>query len=102
MDVRAGQTLAVEVLKTPRTDSAVKTLIRLFRRDPAVARVQRRLKQARPSWESWRRGGRQWHHQMKSEPPVSLQPGTRYTVRATLDILRDLESVQRWVKVTPQ
>jgi hypothetical protein len=32
---------------------------------------------------------------------VKLTPGSRYALRATVDVLRDLESVKRWVKVTP-
>jgi hypothetical protein len=100
MDLRPGQTLSVELIGNPRSAAAEKTLVRLFARDPVMARTQRRLKKSRPSWESWRRGGRQWHHQMKSHSPVQLLIGRQYTLQATLDVLRDLESVKKLVKVT--
>ena len=38
---------------------------------------------------------------MKSYAPVELERGAKYTIRATLDVLRDLESVKRWIKVAP-
>jgi hypothetical protein len=101
MDPKPGKMLSVEITAPPTNDAARKTLIRLCRRDPRVARHQRAQKRKRPSWESWRRGGRQWHHQMESQPPVKLTPGSRYALRATVDVLRDLETVKRWVKVTP-
>lgn len=37
---------------------------------------------------------------MKSKPGIKLDPGERYTVNATVDVIRDLESVERFVKVT--
>jgi hypothetical protein len=101
MDIRPGQTVSVEIVRTPSNEAARKTLTRLFRRDPHVTRFHRRQKAKRPSWQTWRRGGRMWHHQMKSPPPVKLVAGQRYSVLATVDVLRDLESVGACVKVTP-
>ena len=69
---------------------------------PAVARAQRTRKANRPSWQEWIRGGKFWHHQMKSRPAVKLEPGQVYTVRASVDVIRDLESVRSFVKLTAQ
>jgi len=93
--------ICVEITAPPTNEAARKTLVRLCRKDPRVARHHRTQQRKRPSWESWRRGGRQWHHQMKSPSAVKLTPGTRYSMRGTLDVLRDLASIKRWVKVTP-
>jgi hypothetical protein len=41
-----------------------------------------------------------WHHQMKSRPPVELAAGRRLSLLATVDTIRDLQSVARFVKVT--
>ena len=101
MELEPGQTVSVEITASPRTPAARKTLIRLFRRDPQIARYQRRQKRKRPSWQTWRRGGRMWHHQMKSKPPIELTAGKTLSIRATVDVIRDLESVRRYVKVTP-
>ncbi len=102
MDIAPGQTVSIELTKLPRSDAARKTLTRLFAKDPAVVRTKRWQYQHRPSWESWRRGGNQWHHQMKTTPPLTLAPGRQFAVVATVDVLRDLQSVQRWVKVAAQ
>jgi len=38
---------------------------------------------------------------MKSKPAIKLDAGERYTVNATVDVIRDLQSVERYVKVSP-
>jgi len=101
MDIRPGSTVAIEIAATPRSQAARRTLLRVCAKDPAVARQRRRQKDTRPSLQSWRRGGRQWHHQMRTKSPVKLERGRTYRVRATLDVIRDLASVRRWIKVKP-
>lgn len=100
MDVSPGQRVAVEIAQAPRCEAARKTLLRVCAKDPQVAKLKRLRKRDRPSWQTWQRGGRFWHHQMRSKPPVSLKPGATYNLRATVDVIRDLKSVSRWVKVT--
>ena len=102
MELIPGQTVAIELVATPRNAAARKTLTRLWRHDPAVSRQQRLQKRKRPSWTTWRRGGRLWHHQMRTKPPVELTPGQRLTVVASIDVIRDLASVRRWVKIIPR
>lgn len=101
MDIKPGSLVTVELTKFPRRDAARKTIARVFRKDPAVARAQRKMHRQRPSWEEWTRGGNQWHHQMLSATGVSLKVGSKYSVRATVDVIRDLASVADVVKVTP-
>ncbi len=102
MEIAPGQRVSIELTAVPRSQAAVKTLTRLFAKDPAAVRAHRWQSRHRPSWESWRRGGNQWHHQMKTKPPVTLAPGRQLSAVATVDLLRDLQSVQRWVKITAQ
>ncbi len=101
MDIAPGATVVIEISRAPGNAAAQKTLTRLCRKDPRVAKHHRRQQDQRPSWETWRRGGKQWHHQMKTVPAVKLEPGAKYTVLATVDVLRDLASVERFVRVTP-
>lgn len=100
MDIPVGAAVSIEITAEPRSESARKTLMRLCRKDPAVMKHHRRQQSRRPSWEEWVRGGKYWHHQMKTQPAVQLAPGQKYDVRATLDVIRDLNTVQRWVKVS--
>ncbi|MBK9126396.1 MAG: hypothetical protein IPM13_01145 [Phycisphaerales bacterium] len=101
MDIQPGSKVTVELTRLPRRAAARKTLARLFRKDPVVARAQRKIARRRPSWQEWTRGGNLWHHQMRSDPGVSLRPGSKYCLLATLDVVRDLNSVADCVKVTP-
>nr|QDY92634.1 hypothetical protein fos2004AM_00002 [uncultured Planctomycetota bacterium] len=100
MDIAPGKTVSVEITAPPTNAAAEKTLYRLCRKDPRIAKAHRVRKCKRPSWQTWRRGGRFWHHQMKSRPLVKLTTGSRYSVLATVDVIRDLQSVSRYVKVT--
>ena len=102
MDITPGSTVCVEITKRPRKEAAEKTLYRVCGKDPCIAKAHRERKAHRPSWQEKIRGGRWWHHQMKSRPLADLSPGQKYNVFATLDVIRDLASVSRWVKVTAQ
>lgn len=101
MDITPGKTVCIEITKPPTNAAASKTLVRLFRKDPVIVRHQRFQARHRPSWQAWRRGGRMWHHQMKTNVPFKLTTGRKLALLATVDVIRDLESVKRWVKVTP-
>ncbi len=102
MDVTPNQAVTVEVTAPPTNEAARKTLMRLFRKDPRIAEHERKQDRHRPSWQVKRRGGRLWHHQMKSRPPIELSAGSRYSLLATVDVIRDLESVRKFVKVAAQ
>ncbi len=100
MDITPGNTVNIEITATPRAEAARKTLLRVCGKDERMAKLRRVQKRDRPSWQWWQRGGRQWHHQMHTISPVKLTPGSRYEVRATVDVIRDLASVSRWIKVS--
>ena len=100
MDIAPGSTVNIEITKRPRSAAARKTLARVCQKDPDVAKHRRIQKAKRPSWQEWIRGGRYWHHQMKTKPSANLEPGSAYTVRATVDVVRDLQSVKGCVNLT--
>ena len=100
MEIKPGSAVSIEITKLPTSDAARKTLVRLCRKDPTAVRHQRHQKTKRPSWEYWRRGGMSWHHQMKTQPPVTLRTGAKYNLRASVDVIRDLASIQKFVKVS--
>ena len=101
VEIAPGSTIRVEITAAPKTVAAGKTLARLFAKDPVVARQKRWRKHHRPSLQTWRRGGRPWEHRMRSRLPIELKPGATCTIRATTDVIRDLASVARWVKLSP-
>jgi len=100
MSITPGSNIKLEIAKLPSNAAARKTLTRLCRRDAGVQRTQRHQQRKRPSLEFWNRGNKQWHHQMKTIPPVTLHVGAAYQMRATLDVIRDIASIEKWVKVS--
>jgi hypothetical protein len=102
MDIAPGSMVTIEINKDPRREAARKTLHRVCLKNAELAKQARHQKHIRPSWQDWIRGGKFWHHQMKTKPLSKLEPGRVYTVRATLDVIRDLESVEDCVRVTAQ
>lgn len=100
MNIAPGATVTIEIAKRPTNDDALKTLIRVCGKDAALRRARKTLKSKRVSWEEWRRGGNQWHHQMSSRPSAKIELGRKFKVRASLDVIRDLASVSRFVKVS--
>lgn len=101
MDIQPGTTVRIEIKRVPRAEAAARTLTRICAKDPQVARAHRIRKRKRPSVRGRQRGGRIWQHRMRSRVPVTLDVGKTYQVRATLDVVRDLASVERFVEVQP-
>ena len=100
MDITPGSDIKIEITATPRREAARKTLTRICSKDAAIVKAHRYRKNHRPSWQEWIRGGKYWHHQMKTRSMASLEPGKTYAVKATVDVIRDLKSVSDCVKVS--
>lgn len=101
MTITPNTRVIMTVTERPSREAGVKTILRLAHKDPAQRRLQRHRKTKRPSWQEWRRGGRFWHHQMRTQSSVRVERGASFTIMATTDVLRDLASVSRWVQVKP-
>jgi|SRR5215813_3069895 len=101
-DIRPGTVVKIEVTRNPSSERASKTLSRLFLKDGANKRADRLRKRTRTQkFQGRRRGGRIWV--VRPSAPRFAQPekGASCKIRATTDVLRDLGSVSRFVKVTP-
>ena len=99
--IKPGSQIRVDVLKTPRRGSAVLTLVRLLSKDPEIAKqnqLQRKIRQKnqRPT----KRGGRIWMVRAVKQRPVRGCRGESGTIKATVDVLRDLRSVAQFVEVS--
>lgn len=100
-EIAPGTEVRVEIIKAPSNEAARKTLLRVLAKDPQVVKEKKRDKLARSrSVRVKRRGGRPWEHRPAMRQPVETEVGHTGTVKATADILRDLQSVSRFVKVT--
>ncbi|MEM1210132.1 MAG: hypothetical protein AAGB29_07010 [Planctomycetota bacterium] len=99
--ITPGQTITVKVTKPVTSDAASKTIKRLFAKDESVkAELDRRAKVRRKGFAPTRRGGRFYGgHVRIGHEPVKGQQGEAGTIRATVDVIRDLRSIERFVEV---
>ena len=100
-DVSMGSQARVEIIKTPSNAAALKTVRRILAKDERIAANKRRAKESRAgSMRVKQRGGRPWEHRPKMKHAVDGVVGEAGTVKVTQDVLNDLKSVSRFVKVT--
>ena len=97
IDAQSGQTLRITISKTINRASARKTIERVFLRDKTIrkpiAQRSRNFKEL-PK----RRGGQIWTKRPNKVHPT-LVPGAAATVKATPQLLRDLNSVEAFVQI---
>ena len=102
-NIEPGSHVHVKVVRQPTNQAAAKTLTRVLSKDPQVKRENERLRKARDkNLRHEQRGGRQWAVRVVKQRPVQGHAGEEGTVRATVDVIRDLQSVERFIEVTPQ
>ncbi len=92
----------MKVCKSPTNAAATKTLSRLFARGDGGRKARQDRKRLRASATvAHRRGGRPWYKRPKA--PLLFQPeaGKTCVVRVTLDVLKDLRSLERFVEISP-
>jgi hypothetical protein len=98
--IKTGSSITVKVVKTPRRVAAAKTLVRLLSKDEAMIRENARLRALRKKHAlPTKRGGRTWMVLVPKQRPVRGQAGESGTITATVDVLKDLRSVQRFIEV---
>jgi len=99
-DIAPGSMVNVTVTKRPTNEAAAKTLSRLFAKTPENRRLRGRRKDLRTNTQhSIRRGGRTWVCRLKAPRLVQPGKGDSCTIRATVDVIRDLGSVGNFVQI---
>ena len=98
-EIKPGRWISVKVTAQPKAMAPRKTMVRLFERDPKVKAERRRLKRSRPV-TSHRRGGRPWADRPARLPVVKIAPGAVYRIFGSADVLRELDSVSRYIEIT--
>lgn len=97
IDLKPGQTVRVTISKNINRASAKKTLERLFMLDKSVAKpIERRSRNFIPLPK--RRGGVIWTKRPNKVHP-NLDRGAAATIKATPQLIRDLNSVESFVEV---
>jgi len=99
-EIKPGQWVNVKVAREPKSAAGKKTMIRLFEQDDDVKRERQRLSRSRLT-RHHRRGGRLWADIPSRLRIVQTTPGATYKIFASVDVLRDLQSLARHVEVAP-
>jgi len=101
-DIAPGSDVKVTITNRVTNEAARKTLQRvLAKSDDAKAEKKRQQKVRERHNRPYIRSGRVWVDRVPKFPVVSLEPGSSETIKATVDVLNDLKSVQRFVEVQP-
>jgi hypothetical protein len=101
LEVKPGGKVSIEVIKTPRCEAAAKTLSRIFGKDLAGRNLRRHRKALRASAKMvHRRGGRPWEHAPRAPRLIRPEKAATCTVLVTPELVGDLKSVQRFIKVS--
>ncbi|HXE51686.1 MAG TPA: hypothetical protein VN541_01680 [Tepidisphaeraceae bacterium] len=99
IEAKSGQTLRVTISKNVNRAGARKTLERLFMLDKAVSKpIATRSRNFKELPK--RRGGQIWTKRPNKVHP-DLNRGAAATIKATPQLLRDLNSVESFVQVQP-
>ena len=102
-DIAAGTRVIIKIVKQPTNAAAIKTLVRLLSKDAVVKGHNARHRGIRKRQETMSpRGGRWrvWESRLAKQHPVKGAVGDQGTITASVDVLRDLNSVKRFVEVT--
>lgn len=90
----AGQTLRCTITRVPKAEGGEQTLLRLMRRDPAIAKSLRRAQMLRRRrMVSYIRGGREWYARERVGTIAQVELGNTWTFRFTPDVAADMASV---------
>ncbi len=96
MDIQPGSNVTVTVKSPIKAEAAQKTLARIFMKDEAIRRTRLTTpKKVTPT----RRAGRIWNLRPQgtcNRPPAV---GDSAKLLATVDVIRDIQSVARYVDV---
>ena len=96
MDIQPGSQVKITVKSEIRSAAAGKTLARVFMKDPQIQKV--RHTSPKHVTES-PRAGRIWRHRPKGTCQEQPAVGDSAQVLATVDVIRDLKSVARYVDI---
>ncbi len=95
-------TLTFTVAKVPRRAAQVKTIERLMKLEPDRQRTLRHLQRRRKLYDNivGIRAGRKWINRARATKVTKVLPGETFTITVTPQVIPDLRSVEKFLKVT--
>lgn len=98
--IKPGQNVHVKVVRKVTNAAASKTLQRVLSKDDGHKQDLKRISKVRSAgYNPQPRGGRLYGGHVIVAKPLKGELGEEGTVKATVDVLRDLKSVERFIEV---
>jgi hypothetical protein len=99
--ITPGQNINIKIVKRPTNEAALKTIRRVLGKDSAVQKEDRiATNRRRRGFTTKPRGGRPWNLHKSRLLLIHGQPGEGGTVKATLDVIRDLGKLAKFIEIT--
>jgi hypothetical protein len=96
----SGQTLRCTIERVPQTEDDQQTILRLMRKDPAVAkRLRRSQMMRRRHMVVYNRGNRDWYKRETVGKVANVTKGAQWSFTFNHDLGRDMEVVKDYLKV---
>jgi hypothetical protein len=100
MSFSPGQSIKCTVKSEPRAEGCRKTIERLMRRDPGVAKGLKHAQELRRRrMHAYIRGGRMWYDREHPAKIVRVETGNSWTMPYTPDLAKDLASVSSYLSI---
>ena len=98
--IKTGDNIRVTVLKPPASLGGRRTVLRLMRRDPAVARRLRAGQKRRgQTLNVYIRGNRKWVARERCGSGDRVYHNTQFTMAYTPDLAGEFRSVEQYLKI---
>lgn len=98
--LKPGQMIQCTVVKAPRTEDRLQTIMRLMRKDPATKRALRKAHRSRmQNLLVYSRGNRDWTSRKRVGKIVRVAAGETWTMPYTPDLAPDFKSVEQYLEI---
>ena len=98
--LKPGQSIKCTLTSAPRAEGNTSTLLRLVRLDPTAVKSLKRAHHLRQQRMTiYNRGNRDWVKRESCAKIATVAKGQSWTMSYSLDLLPDLKSVQKFIKV---
>lgn len=98
--LKPGQTVKCTIVKEPLTPDDKQTVMRLMRKDPTIQRRLRRSQMMRRrNMVVYNRGNRDWYKRQQVGKIADVRAGSSWKFTYSLELGRDMKTVERFLKV---
>jgi hypothetical protein len=99
--LKPGQSVRCTIVKAPRTEDRLQTILRLMRKDAGIRRgLRKAARRRRQHMVIYNRGNRDWVKRERVGKIARVAAGESWTMLYTPDVATDLKSVEKYLQVS--